>query len=287
VKIIKGDISDIQSLKAGMKGCDWVFHLAAFTGSWSKDPEIPFNVNVNGTINVLEASKVCGIKRVIFTSTCGTMGYSENGKVIDETTNTDPHLCTIYERTKAEAEKKALAYFRNGLDVVIVNPSRIYGPGLVTKGNSLTRIINLYIRGFWRIVPGTGKSVGNYVFIDDVVDGHIFAAFKGVPGERYILGGENLSFSKLFEIVGEAARKPRKMLYLPIGLMKTIANFMLIIPVIFQKPPLITREWLEKYNHDAVISSEKAIGQLGYRITPFSSGVKKTIDWLRSDNLKQ
>jgi nucleoside-diphosphate-sugar epimerase len=125
------------------------------------------------------------------------------------------------------------------------------------------------------------------VFIDDVVDGHIFAAFKGVPGERYILGGENLSFSKLFEIVGEAARKPRKMLYLPIGLMKTIANFMLIIPVIFQKPPLITREWLEKYNHDAVISSEKAIGQLGYRITPFSSGVKKTIDWLRSDNLKQ
>jgi farnesol dehydrogenase len=284
-KIIKGDISDKGTLIEGMKDCDLVFHLAANTEPWSEDPSIPYLVNVKGTINVLEAAMESSVKRVIYTSTCGTLGYSENGKIIDETTISESGYCTVYEKTKSEAEKKVLEYCLKGLDAVIVNPSRIYGPGSYSRGNSLTKVINLYIKGLWRIIPGTGRSVGNYVFIDDIIEGHLLAAVKGCSGERYILGGENLSFSELFETIGAASGKRRKMVHLPLSIMKTVGRLLKMISLIFNVPPLITEEWIDKYNRDAIISSEKAVSHLGYRITPFFEGVNKTIDWLKSDHL--
>lgn len=281
--IIKGDISNKELLLKGMQGADMVFHLAAFTAAWSEDPGLPFKVNVTGTGNVLEAAMRSSVKKFVMTSTCGTMGYSESGKPIDETTNSNPRLCTLYESTKAEAERLVIEYSGKGLDAVIVNPSRIYGPGPLTRGNSLTRIMDLYIRGLWRILPGTGKSIGNYVFIDDVVEGHILAGAKGKSGERYILGGENLSFSELFFITGEVAGKQRKMISLSAGIMKNAARTIKVISPVFNVPPLITEEWIDKYTHDAVISSGKAARQLGYAITPFRTGAQKTISWLRSE----
>ena len=102
-----------------------------------------------------------------------------------------PFFIHFMKETKAEAEKIALDYSKKGLDVVTVNPTRVYGPGKLTESNSMTKIVRLYISGLWRIIPGDGKSIGNYVFIDDVVEGHILAARFGRKGERYILGGEN------------------------------------------------------------------------------------------------
>ncbi|HQG76678.1 MAG TPA: NAD-dependent epimerase/dehydratase family protein [Bacteroidales bacterium] len=284
VRIVTGDIFDTGILAKEMKGCEVVFHLAAYTKPWSKDPELPYRVNVTGTINVLSAAIEAGVKRVVMTSSCGTFGYSYNGSVVNELTVPENPLCTVYERTKAEAEQKALGFCSRGIDVIIVNPSRLYGPGVLTSGNSLTRIIRGYVRGTWRIIPGKGTAVGNYVFIDDVVDGHIKAAIRGVTGEKYILGGENLSFSALFKIIGEESGRKRRMIRFPLAAIRDIIRLIRLGSRFLGISPPITEEWIDKYMKDTVISSDKAVSVLGYKITPFRQGVRKTVEWLMTNH---
>ena len=282
ITFIRGDLSDINALRQGMNGCDRVFHLAAFAKPWSADPGEPYRINVEGTLNVFETALECGVKKVVYTSTAGTFGSSVSGSTLNEGYGHAGKYQTVYEKTKAEAEKIALDYCRKGLNVVIVNPTRVYGPGKLSKSNSLTRIFKSYIKGSWRIIPGNGRAIGNYVFIDDVVNGHILAAESGVEGERYILGGENLSFRELFAKIGEAAGKSRILLPLPPVVMKTFTGIAGLLNRLTGIPPFITKDWLDKYLNDSIISSEKAERDLGYVITPFSEGADKTIRWLRS-----
>jgi len=284
VNIIKGDLSDKSALLEGMKDCEWVFHMAAWAKPFFKDPEIVTGINIDGTINVFDAALERHVKKVVFTSTGGTMSYSHDGNPVDESTNRDPMLHTLYEKTKAEAEKIAFDYSKKGLAVITVNPTRVYGPGKLTESNSMTKIIRLYISGLWRIIPGNGKSIGNYVFIDDVVEGHILAARFGRSGERYILGGENKSFSDLFDIIGESAGKRRILVNLPAGLMKGIIKVFIFMARISGSPPAITMDWLDKYLNNWIMSSNKASRELGYKITPLSEGVSRTIQWLKTKN---
>jgi farnesol dehydrogenase len=282
VNIIKGDLSDKSALLEGMKDCDWVFHLAAWAKPSFKDPKIVTGINIDGTVNVFEAALENHVKKVVFTSTGGTMSYSHDGNPVDENTNPVPILHTLYEKTKAEAEKIAILYSKKGLAVITVNPTRVYGPGKLTESNSMTKIIRLYISGLWRIIPGNGKSIGNYVFIDDVIEGHILAALFGRSGERYILGGENHSFLSLFGIIGETSGKRRILVNLPAGLMKRIIKGFIFISKISGSPPAITMDWLDKYLNNWIMSSNKASKELGYKITPLSEGVSRTIQWLKT-----
>jgi nucleoside-diphosphate-sugar epimerase len=281
IQYIRGDIFNKEALIKGMAGSDLVFHMAAYTRPGSADSSIPYKTNVTGTVNVLEAAAVCHVKKLVLTSTGGTMGCSKNDNPVNELTNSEPQFNTIYEKTKFEAERMALEYSARGLDIVIVNPTRVYGPGILSKSNSLTKLIKLYISGLWRILPGNGNSIGNYVYINDVVDGHILAALSGKNGERYILGGENLTFRELFDITGEVFGKKRVLLPLPSVIMKMIIKSALFISWVTGKPPFITSEWLDKYMNNWVMSSDKAVSELGYRITPFRTGVAETITWIK------
>lgn len=285
VSYIHGDIFDREALIKGMTGCDWIFHMAAHTKPGSADPSLPYKTNVTGTVNVLDAAALCGVKKIVITSTGGTMGCSKNGNIVNEDTNPEPLFNTDYEKTKFEAERIAKEYSAIGLDVVIVNPTRVYGPGKLSKSNSLTKIIKMYMSGFWRFLPGNGDTVGNYVYIDDVVEGHILAAASGKNGERYILGGENLTFRELFGIVGEVCGKKRKLIPLPVFFMKLIVKAAYLISGLTQKPPFITGDWLDKYLNNWIISSDKAIVGLGYQITPFREGATKTINWIRKSGV--
>jgi farnesol dehydrogenase len=282
VRIIKGDLSNKSALLEGMKDCDWVFHMAAWAKPSFKDPKIVTGINIEGTVNVFKAALESHVKKVVFTSTGGTMSYSHDGNPVDENTNPNPVLHTLYEKTKAEAEKIAIEYSKKGLAVITVNPTRVYGPGKLTQSNSMTKIIGLYISGLWRIIPGNGKSIGNYVFIDDVIEGHILAARFGRSGERYILGGENQSFRGLFDIIGETAGKERILVNFPAGLMKGIIKGFMFISKISGSPPVITIDWLDKYLNNWIMSSNKASIELGYKITPLSEGVSRTIQWLKT-----
>jgi NAD+-dependent farnesol dehydrogenase len=283
IHVIAGDIFNTGRLKTGMVDCDWVFHLAAYTKPSSKDPDLPYRTNVTGTVNVLDAARENGVKRVILTSTAGTMSYSQDGFPVDEETNINPGYNTEYERTKSLSEKTALNYPSDNMDIIIVNPTRVYGPGKLSISNSVTKIIKLYARGIWRIIPGDGKAIGNYVFIDDVVYGHILAARFGVNGERYILGGENLSYNDFFRVIDESSGRRRINFSLRESSLKLIVRLTRTFCRLTGTPEVLNEGWIDKYLKNWIVSSSKAQSRLGYKITPFAEGIKRTLVWLKSN----
>lgn len=143
---VHGDLSDYDSLVRGMSGCEAVYHLAAYTLPWSADSSLPHEINTIGTENVLRAASECHVKRVVITSTGGTMSYSNDGTKVDESFQRISDYPTDYDKTKSAAEKVAVKFSNEGLHVVIVNPTRVYGPGLLSKSNSLTIMISAYIK---------------------------------------------------------------------------------------------------------------------------------------------
>lgn len=282
IRLIKGDLLDPASLHEAVQGCDQVYHLAAFTGVWSPDPSVYHRVNVGGTEAVLQAALKAGVKRVVITSTAGVIGPSPGrGIIVDEQTNAIPELSTEYERTKLESERLAFSYLDHGLEVVIVNPSRVFGKGWLRDSNSVTRLIRLYDQGKWRFVPGDGQKTGNYVHVGDVVRGHLLAMERGRPGQRYILGGENLTYNEFFSLLGELTGKRRRMIHLPLPLMMAFARFELRMAEIFGKKPLIVPDFVRKYTRDWPLSSAKAEAELGYTITPAKTAFEETLRWVR------
>jgi farnesol dehydrogenase len=281
-KILQGDIFNVEKLKSGTEGCDWVFHLAAYAKPTSLDKSLPYRTNVEGTRNILEASITSGVKKIVYTSTGGTMGWSCDGQPVSEETNKDIEYHTEYERTKSEAEKIAISVSSPSTEIVIVNPTRVFGPGKLSKSNSVTRIMKLYGMGLWRIIPGDGNSIGNYSFINDIVSGHIFAAEHGKGGERYILGGENISFSEFFEALGEAFNRKRKMIRMKSERLKKVAQLSGKVASVIGKPPVISEQWIDKYLQNWILSSDKAMKQICYRITPFEEAVDITVGWIKT-----
>jgi nucleoside-diphosphate-sugar epimerase len=282
LQLFKGDLHDLSAQRSGMSGCNKVFHLAALAKPWSKDPDAFRKINVEGSANIFESAKESGVEKVVFTSSAATMSPSEGRIPSDESTPRKIPFFNEYESTKKEAEAIAIDYTAKGLPVVIVNPSRVYGPGPINESNAITKMIRGYCNGQWRIIPGDGKKIGNYVFIDDVVKGHIMAAEKGRAGERYLLGGENLSFDDLFNTLEKVSGIHRGMFHLPLFVMNTGAKFMEWQNSITGIPPAITSPWVNKFLRDWCISSTKAEQELGYKITSFEDGAGKTIKWLRS-----
>ncbi len=287
IRFYKGDLFNLKVLRQAMEGCDAGFHLAALAKAWSKDPQEFYRVNVEGAVNVFSVARDCGVKKVVFTSSAATMSPSEQDQPADENTLRNVPFFNTYEETKREAEEQAREFSRNGLEVVIVNPSRVYGPGPLNPSNSVTKMIAGYYRGNWRIIPGDGKKIGNYVFIDDVVNGHILAAEKGRGGERYILGGENITFDELFRKIALVTGIRKRMIHLPLPIMTLAARLMEWQNPLTGIPPLITAAWVKKYLNHWCLSSGKASRELGYCITPFETGVRETVEWLEREKTEK
>ena len=144
------------------------------------------------------------------------------------------------------------------MQIITVNPSRVYGPGLLSDSNGVTKMIRLYLQGKFRLIPGNGESTGNYVFIDDVVEGHIQAMEKGRAGERYILGGENASFNEFFNLLAAITGKQHRMFKIPIPVMNLAAKTMEIRANLTGAAPLLTPPWVKKYLFDWAHSTSKA-----------------------------
>lgn len=278
--LFTGDILDPTSLVPAMTGCGQVYHLAALASVWHKDPGSFHQINVNGLKNVLEACLKAGITHVLFTSTAGVVGDSKDGEPVSELTNSNPKLETLYEQSKVAAEQLLKTYIPKGIRGVIVNPSRVYGPGLLTESNGFTRLMKMYISGHWKIKPGNGKSIGNYVYIDDTIRGLIAAMEKAKPGERYLLGGINTTYNEFFNLVDELTGVKRKMYNVPLPFMLFLSRIQLMMARLFGKQPMITPPFVRKYNKHWIVTSNKAEQGIGYTITPLREGVSKTLDWL-------
>ncbi len=281
LSVFEGDLHSLETIERAMKNSDAVFHLAAYANIWSRDKLLAYRTNVIGTKNILNAALKNKVKKLVFTSSAATMPPSKKGELVDENFPVPDEYGTEYETTKLAAEKLCLEYVGKGLDVVIVNPTRLYGPGFLNKSNSVTVMIKKYIEGSWRFVPGDGRAIGNYVFVDDVVEGHLLALYKGRPGQRYILGGENASFNDFFEQLAKASGQKRTLFHIPLWLMMAVARFEYFMAETFKKPPLITPPWVRRYNEHRPLSSLKAKSELGFSPRSLSKGFEQTIDWIK------
>lgn len=282
--LFEGNILDKRSIANAMEGCHQVYHLAALASVWHKNQNQFYELNVNGLKNVLDCCVELDIKDVVFTSTAGVAGDSKDGKPVSEYTNLNPKLETLYENSKVEAEKLLQIYVARGVRGIIVNPSRVYGPGLLTESNGITRLLKMYVNGNWKIKPGNGESIGNYVYIDDVLNGILLAMEKAKPGERYLLGGINASYNQFFALADEITGVKRKLYNFPLPVMLFLSKIQLLMAEVFGKQPLLTPPFVRKYNKHWIVTSAKAEKELGYTITPLREGIQKTIDWL---NLNQ
>jgi len=281
IRFVEGDIMDRESLRRGMEGCRYVFHLAAYAKNWAKDPAIFFHQNIEGMKNVFAVAKELGVKRVVFTSTIVTFGPTPPGIVADETLpRITGHYYTEYEESKAFAEKEALRRASEGFPVVIVNPARVYGPGKMTEGNSVSLMIDMYDRGKIPVLLNHGVNVGNYAFVDDLVQGHILAMEKGRVGERYILGGENISLKGLYRLVDEISGKKHFQISLPPWLAMAYGHALRAFAGWFGVYPQITPGWVETFLQDWAYTCAKAERELGYRITPLREGIRLTYEWI-------
>jgi nucleoside-diphosphate-sugar epimerase len=280
IRLFTGDLLDKKSIQDAMQGCDFVFHLAAYARVWSKDKSRPQKINVQGTINVFDAALMHNVKKVVFTSTGGTLEPSQKDKPVSEDTPRVTDFFNAYEQTKAQAEHEAVRFTKLGLDVVSVNPTRVYGPGMISESNAMTRIIKQFNAGKWRIIPGDGTKYGNYVFVDDVVKGHLLAMEKGRPGERYIIGGENVTYNEFFKKLAVVTGKKHLLFHVPYHIMLVSGTLQYWFSQLTGMPPLITPRWIRKYLHHWAVTSEKAKNELGYVYTPLNVGLRKTVDWI-------
>jgi nucleoside-diphosphate-sugar epimerase len=278
---VKGDILDRESLTKAMKRCGQVYHTAALAKMWCKNKNDYYNINVVGTRNVLELAGESGVNKVVYTSTCGVWGptikhpMNENDPRIDG-------FAIDYERTKYLAEIEARIYSAKGLNIVTVNPSRVYGEGPITDSNTVGKMISGYLKGKWRIIPGKGTQISNYAYLDDVVKGHIAAMEQGKAGNRYILGGEDISFNTFFSTLQSITGKTYGMVKLPQRVIEAYSRFELLKTTLTGLPPVFLPEFAKRLKKDQKYSSQKAISQLNYSITPFEEGMAKTINHIKN-----
>ncbi len=279
--ICRGDIGDLPSIRAAIAGCDRVYHLAACARGWARDNERFIRDNIEGVRNVLDAALIHGVDRVVSVSSSVSFGPS-NGAPVDEGSQRARGPFTLYERTKVLGDACADQAFRRGLDLVVAHPTRVFGPGNLTESNSATLLLLRYLRGRWHWLPGSGRAVGNYVFVDDVVRGLILAMERGRSGEHYILGGSNVSFRELLDRVGRISRRRHLLLPIPRSCALAFSGIETIRAGLGRHHPVITPGWVRTFLADWACSSAKAAVEIGYRATPLDEALDRTIRWIDS-----
>jgi nucleoside-diphosphate-sugar epimerase len=285
ISVFFGDLGDRKSIRQAIAGCEQTYHVAGLAKLWAKNPNEFYEVNVNGTKNVLIEAFENGIKKLVYTSSCAVFGPSLNKPLCEK----DPRTIGFgndYDLSKYIAECLVSEYAHKGLFAVIVNPSRVYGPGIDTYSNTLTRLIARCLRGTLVFFPGCKEIVSNYTFIDDVVAGHISAMNRGISGERYILGGENLSYREVCSVVREKIIHAR-LLQIPLLAIKGIAWMELAKNKLTGLEPAFTPSFIDRYIKNGAFSCQKAIQQLDYKITPFREGISQTITHLKNKSYAQ
>ncbi|QHS55619.1 SDR family oxidoreductase [Mucilaginibacter sp. 14171R-50] len=281
IEPVKGDILLPDTLNKAMEGCTQIYHTAAMAKMWCRNQNDFLETNVTGTRNVLLAAQQAGIARVVYTSTCGVWGPTLKYPLTED----EPRIVGFpiaYERTKYLAELEVNKFVEQGMDVVTVNPSRVFGEGPITDSNTVSKMISGYLKGKWRIIPGDGGQISNYAYLDDVVNGHIAAMEKGLTGNRYILGGEDISFDQFFSTLAEVSGVRRKMVKLPQKLIKFYSHLEALKTRLTGLAPVFLPEFADRLLFNQKYSSQKAAEQLGYTITPFDEAMRRTVNYLKA-----
>ena len=274
-----GDVTDIPSLQRALEGADYLFHVAGLVIFGKKDATSLRRVNVQGVRNILGAAQDAKVKRIIVTSSVAAIGGSADGKMRDETSPWDeeaPH--NSYACSKHDGEKEAMKFYREGLPVVVVNPSFVIGApdyGLSVGG----QFVKSYAEGKMKAYLSTGFNV---VDVKDVAKGHLLAALNGRLGERYILSNENMMLKECLRLFEKVSGVKAPKIFIPDPIVYWGAAFVEGIDRLFLKRGLpINRLQARALRYFSFFSHEKATRELGYHPRSIEETVEETVRWLR------
>jgi dihydroflavonol-4-reductase len=276
-----GDLRDAASLEKAMSGCDTVFHVAADYRLWVRDPAEMYRSNVEGTQAILEAARKQGIRRVIYTSSVATMGFTSNGHPADEGSPVSlDDMIGPYKRSKFMAEQIALDAGRRGMPVIIVNPTTPIGERDV-KPTPTGRIVVDFLK---RKFPAYVETGLNLVDVRECARGHIAALERGKPGERYILGGENLTLKQILDALGKVTGLPSPKVKLPYFFaFATGVVDEAITGRLLKREPRATVDTVRMGKKKMFASSDKAERELGWKIVPVENALRRAVEWFRSN----
>ena len=275
VECVTGDILDAESLVSAMQGCQVVFHVAGLAQYWRSGRETVYRVNVEGTRNVMQAALAAGVERVVHTSSVAAIGYAPPGALADESqTFPDELNGWPYGHSKHLAELEVHRAVARGLPAVIVNPTIIIGPRDINFISG--SLVRASVQGQLRVLPPGGS---NLVHSDDVIAGHLAAAERGRVGERYILGGDNLSHWEAAAILAEVTGGGRPWFILPRWSLIPLAGLIDAFNSLSRRPSLVTGEQIRLGGMTFYVDSRKAVRELGLPQTPFRRAAEDAYAW--------
>jgi len=276
VERFSGDLRDPSSLGNALAGVKTVYHLAADYRLWARDPREIYESNVQGTRNLLEAARRAGVEKFVYTSTVGTVALPRDGALPDENTITSiDDMIGDYKRSKWLAEQEAAQAAAAGLPVVIVNPTTPVGPG-DAKPTPTGRIIVDFLNGRMPAYVDTGL---NFVPVEDAAVGHLLAGERGRIGERYILGGENLTLKQALEILSQVSGRPAPRMRIPHVLALGAAYADAALSRLVGREPRIPLDGVRMARHSMFVNTEKARTELGFSAGPIAAAFERAVRW--------
>jgi len=276
-----GDLRDAASLEKAISGCDTVFHVAADYRLWVKDPNEMYRSNVEGTRALLEAARKNGVRRVVYTSSVATIGFTGNGEDTDEDSPVSlADMIGHYKRSKFMGEQIAMEAGRNGMNVVTVNPTTPIGEQDV-KPTPTGRIVLDFLK---RKFPAYVETGLNLVDVRECARGHISAMQRGTSGERYILGGENLTLKQILDKLGEITGLPSPRVKLPYFFaFATGVVDEAITGRLMGREPRATVDTVRMGKKKMFASSAKAQRELEWRIISVDGALRRAVEWFRAN----
>ena len=282
LEIAIGDLTDQASLTRAMQGCGALFHVAADYRLGARDPSMLYLTNVEGTRNILQAARRAGVERTVYTSSVATMGIPPDGSPGDEQTPVGlAAMIGHYKRSKFLAEQAALEAAHAGQSVVIVNPSTPVGPGDV-KPTPTGQVVLDAAAGRMPAYVDTGLNI---VHVDDVAAGHLLAYHRGRAGERYILGGEDLTLKEILAHIARLTGRKPPSIRLPYAAVLPIAYLAEAWAKVSGRSGRVTLEGVRMSRKRMFFSSAKAIRELGYSWRPPAQAFNDAVRWYRERGL--
>jgi len=276
-----GDLRDTASLKKAVAGCDVIFHVAADYRLWVRDPEQMYRSNVEGTRAILEAARENRVRRVVYTSSVATMGFQSNGHLADEDSPVSlASMIGPYKRSKFMAEEIAVEAGRSGMDVVVVNPTTPVGERDI-KPTPTGRIVVDFLKKKFPAYVDTGL---NLVDVAECARGHVAALEKGKSGERYILGGENLTLKQILDKLAVITGLPSPSIKVPhlVALATGVVD-QVFTGYIRNREPRATIDAVRMGRKKMFVSSSKAERHLGWKIVPVDGALRRAAEWFQAN----
>ena len=283
VERVSGDLRDPDSLARAVNGCELVFHVAADYRLWSKNPDELYRSNVDGTRHLLEAARRAMVSRVVYTSTVGCIGMPSGSDGNEDTPVSIDDMTGHYKRSKWLAEQVALEKAGAGLNVVIVNPTAPIGDH-DWKPTPTGKIVVDFLNGKLPAFVDTGLNV---VDARDVALGHVLAAEHGKPGERYILGCQNLTLEEILGKVAQVANKPAPTMKVPYALAYAAGWVTTTLANVTGREPAAPLEGVKMAKKKMFVSHAKASRELGFSPGSPDAAIRSSVEWFRANGYCQ